>query len=611
MTDNLKVSSPDFSEVKQNLINFLKNQSEFSDYNFDGSAINFLLDILAYNTHYNVVHTNLGFAETFLDSAAVRSSVVSRAKELGYTPRSKSGALASIRVSFAVSGNPSQYVLPQGTNFSSSNGSQTYNFTTTEDIVFANDGNNVFSKTIDIYQGKYTTYQYTINLNDPLQRIIVPDKNVDTRFLTVSYKTTSSSTSFTEVENVNSLSIANLTPTTEVYFLKETYDGYFEVYFGDDVIGRSLKNGNIVKLDYLITDGKEVNGARNFSLASTIPAISSTSITTIDVATGGDDKETIESIKFLAPFYYQSQGRAVTEDDTIALVKNTYSNVDDVAVWGGEKNDPPFYGKIFIAIKPSDSTIKLTNATKEYIKNDMITRFNVVSVRPEIVDPDYIFVAVDVVVRYNTRLYNRNTSTLETDVQSAIEDFFSNETNKFGKPLFFSKLVSEITSISPVIKDAIVNLKLSKQKEIFTGVTGEYIYSFNNAISVNSIYSNDFTIGGNTWSIKDIPDDDISTTGTLAVFRMSGDNIIYYTRDAGTVNYNTGEIIVENLQIDSIVDDPIYKRLTINASPGPVINVDDTQTVYLDTNVYTNERDQIISLKDSGITITLVADTTG
>jgi len=606
----LNVSEADFLTIKNNLKAHLKNQTEFVDYNFEGSAMNTLLDILAYATHYNTVHTNLAFGEMFLDSAVQRGSVVSRAKELGYLPRSKVAAKAIIRLSFSVAGNPSQYVLPKGTKFTSTSAGNTYTFVTAQDQIINNNGSNIFSDYVEIYQGNFATYSYTVNLNNANQRLIIPSKDIDKRFLAVFHKDTALTNDYNEYSFVDNLSIDKFDDKTQVYFLKESFDGFYEVYFGDGVIGKALENGNIVEFSYLLTDGAEANGAKSFSSAFTLPGVSGVSIITEDIASGGGERESIESIKYLAPFYYQSQGRAVTEDDYKSLILNNYPDIEDITVWGGEKNIPPFYGKVFIAIKPTENTF-FSNAAKQAIQNDIISKYNIVSVRPEIVDPDYIDVAVNCVVTYNGRLYNRlSGTTLDQDIRDTIIEFFNAQTNKFAQPLYYSKLVAAIDGTSSLILNSVTNLTLEKFKEIYTGVSGTYTYTFNNSIHPGSLTSNEFIIGGITYKFSDIPNSrGPHSTGTLGIYRTTDSGTrVYLTREAGTLNYNTGEISINNIKFDSIVGDAINKRLIIKVSPGAFANEQNPTSIYTDYNVYTNERDQIIRLKENEITLTLLPD---
>lgn len=600
----LKISEIDFTKIKSNLKQYLKNQSEFTDMNFEGSALSTLLDILAYNTHYMSTYANFAFSEGFLDSATQRGAIVSRAKELGYLPRSKAASKASVTLSFGVTGNPLTYVLPKWTRFTSTGTS--YTFLTTQEYLFEN-SSNTFSKEIEIVEGKNTTYEYTVNLSDSSQRFIIPSKDVDVNYLTVVVKDSVLSSTQNTYSFIDNLQIGDLDPTTTVYFLRETFDGYFEVYFGDGVVGKALQNGNVVQLTFIITNGSEANNARNFTISSSLSGVSGVSVVTQSISGGGDDKENTDSIKYLAPFYYQSQNRAVTEDDYISLIKNKYPSVDDVSVWGGENNDPPYYGKVFVAVKPKNG-LYLTENQKNSLKNDILSNFNVVSVRPEVVDPDFINVVVDTVVTYNGKLYKLSSNIdLEQEITDTIETFFSQSVNKFGKPLYYSNLVRAINDTNDLVLDNITNLSLFKKKEIFSGISGTYQFSFNNSIYPGSVYSNEITIDNVNWKIKDVPSGTLPyTEGVLKIYRQTQNQTIYLTETAGTVNYNTGVITLENIRIDAIVGDPINKELKMYCSLGSFSDVSLPNKVYMDKNIYANGREQIITLEN--ISVTLLTD---
>ena len=541
-----------------------------------------------------------------------RAAVVSRAKELGYVPRSTSAASAIINVSFSVTGNPAQYTLPKNTQFLATAGGTSFTFTTTNDILIENDGNDQFTKEISIVQGAFSTIDYTVDLNDASQRFTLGSLTADTNYLTTAHKDNSGSTAINQYSFIDSLSIGALDQDTLVYFLRETYDGFFEVYFGDGNIGKANLDGNVISLTYLITDGESANGANAFTLSTTLTGISGFSATTISPAIAGADKESVESIKYLAPFYYQSQGRAVTADDYKALIKANYSNVDDISVWGGEENDPPFYGKVFIAIKPKSSEI-FSNSVKLLIQEDIISRFNIMSIRPEIVDPEYINVEVDTVVTYNSRLYDGTTNSgLADDIKTNITNFFDSQANKFGQPLYYSKLTTDIDGTSPLILNSITNITLSKSQEIFSGISAQYEYTFNNSVYPGSVKSNEFTIDGVDYSFTDIQDTTDLSVGTIAIFRTTNQgDVVYLTENTGTIDYNSGKISVNNININSIVGDTINKLLTVYISQGAFIDSSNPNVVYKDMNVYTNGREQIVRispLSGEGITITLLPD---
>ena len=601
----LKVSELEFSKIKENLKTYLRGQSQFSDYDFDGSSLSIILDLLAYATHYNVSYSNLAFGETFLDSAIQRSSVVSRAKELGYTPKSMSASRAVLNISFTLISQspPAEFVLPKGTRFQGTaiNGVN-YNFVTTTDYIVENDGNGVFSEQIEVYQGKYTEYQYAVNLNDASQRIIIPAKNVDKKFLTVSFKENANITEWSLVYNINDLSLSSINSTTNLYMLQETYDGFYELIFGDDIIGKAIDGGNVIRLQYLITDGALSNGVKIFSLNGNISGVATMSISREETSAGGAERETIESIKYMAPFFYQAQGRAVTESDYKALVGNNYGDIDDISVWGGEKNDPPFYGKVFIAVKPRATTY-LSAAIKQNIQNDILSKYNIVGIRPEVVNPDYIHVNIDSTIIYNSRLYSGEN--LDSLVRDAIEIFFDTEANKFGKTVYYSGLVSAISATSGLILSNITNYSLEKSLEIFTGISGQYKYAFNNSLHPGAMKSNQITIGGIDYFLNDIKTAG-TVTGTIGIYRLNDSNqIVYLSQNIGTINYNTGEIVINNLKIDST--DNLDNYLTITVSPGTFIDLDNPDKIMVDNNIYSNGRNQIVTL--NSITLNLIPDT--
>lgn len=612
MARTFNVSEADFLRIRTNFKNFLATQDEFTDHNFEGSGLSILIDAVSYGIHYHATHSNLVFSETFLDTANLRRSVVSRAKELGYLPRSKSAAVANITVSFSVSGNPNEYVLPRGTRFSSNSTTESsYSFTTLEDIIVENDGNNVFSKSIAIYQGKLNSYSYTVNLNNSGQRLIIPSKDVDVDHLSVYVKNSVSDTVTETYTYFDEIPLGSIDGETNVYFLRETFDGYYEVYFGDDVLGRAIQTGNVVELHYLITSGEDANDRQLFTLSSSLSGVSSVSITTVDASYGGDERESVSSIKFLAPMFYQSQNRAVTKEDYKAIIMRNYPNIIDVSVWGGEDNVPPYYGKVFAAVKPKNQTF-LSNTVKQTIQNDLLRRFGVAGIRPELVDADYIDVSVNTTVTYNARLYgNISNVDLENSVRDTIETFFDDEANKFGSPLYYSKLVAAIDDTSDLIINSVTNLTLEKSVEIYQGVSGTYTFEFNNAIHPGSFITNEFLIDGVAWRIRDIPIPSgfIHTTGRLAIYReTSPGSYTYLSGNTGTINYTTGEITISNIIIDSVVDDPIFKKLVVSVSPGAVQDPENPQISFTDYNVYTNERNQIIRLKENGVSLTLIPD---
>lgn len=586
------MAEADFTKIRQDLELFLKDNSDFTDYNFEGSALSTLVNILAYNEQNLSLKSNLTFSETFLDSANQRSSVVSRAKEIGYVPHSSSAATANIGLTFSVTGNPSQYVIPKNTIFSSVGDTKTYQFITTEDAIVSN-VSNTFSADLDIVQGKLSTYSYTVDTSDLIQKYVIPSKTVDLSHVIVAVN----GTSYTKFEDTK---LGDISGDSLVYYIFENIDGYFEIYFGDGILGKSVSNGDVILLTYLITEEDTANYLKKFTLTSTLSGVSSVSIVTNDYSFGGGSKETIESIKFNAPLSYQKQNRAVTRYDYISLIKNSVSGIDDVNVWGGEDNVPPYYGKVFIALKPSGSKY-ISSIYKEKIKALVKSNYSIVTARPEVVDGDYTDVGVDCTISYSGKRYNPLTdSSLNTTVEDAIIAFFDNYGNKFGETIYHSSLLNSITNSSDLILNAIVNFSLTKYNKVYFGISGEYTYSFNNYVAPDTIRSNSFVVGGVTYSLRDSPSGSYPyTTGVIEAYSTTA------SIDVGTINYTTGDIVISNTIIDYMSDGTTELAITVNQ--GSFV---DNNSVFSDYNVYTNKRDQLVRLLEQSINIVLLPDNT-
>lgn len=600
------MDSADFSTIKASIISYLQNQQQFSSYNFSGSAMQVFVDVLSYNTSIAAANANLAFNEAFLDTAVNRANVVSSSKEIGYIPRSVTAPLSEINISLTVSGNPSQYLIPAGTTFSTTINGVSYTYSTIKDNILNNVGN-VFASNIEIAQGVFTTFQYVRDTNLPQQRLTVPSKNADLQYLTVSFKNQSSDALYIPLESAISLGFGNITGQSLVYFVQEMFDGFFDVYFGDDIFGKSLNNGNVILLKYLITNADASNQANNFTITSSLTNVTSVTIDTISNATGGAQRESVDSIKFLAPLFFQAQDRAVTSTDYVALLKNNLGNINDVTAWGGELQNPPFYGKVFIAIAPVGD-INFTTAQKDNIISTFLNKFNVIGVRPTLVDPNYLFVNVSTTIRYNAKLYNSNTNVnLQNNVSAAITNFFNTSVNKFGRDLFFTQLTTAIDAVSPIIETNITNLTLSRELVIVPSTATRYLFEFNNAIAPNTVASNEIVIGGVNYFMKDIPQGVAPfSTGNIAIYNLNGNVVQFLNTNVGIVNYDTGEINIPNLQIDNITADPINQLLIMSVGQGNITDSNHPSVIVTDYNVYANGRDDIIVL--GTVNITLVSD---
>lgn len=462
----LKVSELDFDAIKTNLKAFLQDQSEFSDYNFEGSGLSILLDLLAYNTYYMNYHLNMVANEMFLDTALTRDSVVSHAKLLGYTPRSAVGARATLNVSITpvATDSNSAITIPRFTRFSSESKDGTnYVFVSTSSrVVQKNTTTGLFeTQNLEIKEGRPvgTTFTYDAATN-PRQYFELPDEGIDTSTLEVIVQRSS--------ENANqetfilSQDATNVSANSSVYYLEESRGGKYRIYFGDGVIGKQLRNGNIVVVSYIVTSGTVANGLRSFKLLDNILAGSTTTITTASESTSGATNESLESIRYTAPKAFISQNRAVTKNDYIALINRDYPYFSAVNVWGGEENSPPVYGKIFFTAKPLGG-YEITVTEIEYIKNSVIKPFSVLTVTPEYVEADYTYLNLAVDVNFDPTKTSRTASEVELAVTSAILSFANRNLNSFNNTFKVSQLSRAIDDSENSISSNDIKIVLEKR----------------------------------------------------------------------------------------------------------------------------------------------------
>ncbi len=463
MADRLNVTDLDFDTLKSNLKSFLKQQSEFSDYDFEGAGLNVLLDILAYNTHYNSYYLNMLANESFLDSAILRNSVVSHAKRFGYTPRSASAPLAKINFSVdSLSSTPGSLTLPEGYIFLSNLiDSKSYNFITLEDTTVSKTGNNFVFANLKIYEGQLATYSFThVEASNPKQIFTLPDINIDTSTIKVSVRESiSNSTSTVYTLNTDALDIDS---TSEVYYIQEGQNNKYEIYFGNNVLGKKIPDGSIVSVKYLITNGDLANKANSFIATSTIGGYSTFIVNSTLAASGGAPRETVDQIKFAAPLQFTSQNRAVTKNDYIKLIQQKYPQFEAVNVWGGEENDPPIYGKVFISAKPKEG-FEVTDAEKEFVKEKIIKPISILTVTPEIVDIDYNFLKLISKVYYDPTKTISNTNTLKSSIQTEIENYCNDNLNTFNSIFKSSILSSRIDNLDSAIQSNELELFLTKK----------------------------------------------------------------------------------------------------------------------------------------------------
>jgi hypothetical protein len=456
-SNKLLVSDLDFDLIKSNLKNFLQSQSQFQDYDFEGSSLSVLLDILSYNTHYLSYLANMATNELYLDSADIRSNIVSLAKMIGYTPSSPRAPMANINVRLN-NATGTSVTMSKGTVFTTNVNDISYQYVTNSDFTtIPVNGVYEFSN-ITIYEGTLVTFKYTVDSSDVDQKFIIPSSNADTSTLKVSVQNSSADTTTSTYALAGGYN--GVTSTSKVYFIQEGQDNKYEVYFGDGINGAALNDGNIVILQYIVTNKDISNGASSFSLSGNIGGFSNVSITTNSASQGGADGETNQSIRHNAPLQYAAQERAVTTTDYETLVQSLYPNALSVSAWGGEDDETPRYGIVKIAIKPASGST-LTETTKQSII-DSLKPYNVASVSPQIVDPETTSVLLTSTIKYDAKATTKSSDTLRSEIVTAITNYNTTTLQKFDAVFRYSKLTGLIDDTDTSILSNITTVKIRK-----------------------------------------------------------------------------------------------------------------------------------------------------
>ena len=603
MATKLEISELDFDGIKGNLKTFLSQQNEFTDYDFEGSGMSVLLDVLAYNTHYLGYNANMLANEMFMDSADLRSSVVSLAKQVGYTPTSSIAAKAIIDV-VVNNASGASLTMSRGTKFTTTVDGQSYSFVNNADVSITPVSGVYTFSSLSITEGSYLNYKYTASTSDIDQRFIIPNDNVDTTSLTVKVQESSSDSTTSTYTLANG--ITGLDNTSKVYFLQEVENGRFEVYFGDGALGTAIADGNIVIFDYVTCNRDAPNGASTFTLSGTIGGFSSVTITTINNANGGSDPESITSVKYNAPRDYTSQDRAVTADDYKVLVKSLYANAQAVQVYGGEDAEVPSYGKVYISIKAKSGS-SLTETTKASIVQSL-KKYAVASVRPEIIDPETTYITLVVSFKYNSGATTKDVSTIQTNVSNAIAIYNNNTLEDFAGMFRYSKVIETINDADTSILSNITTVKMYKYFTPTLNSALKYTLSFNNAFynphsghnatAGGIISSTGFKISNDSSENEHFLDDD--GAGNIRVYYLSGSTRLYTSSTYGTIDYTTGAVVLTSAQLTSIsnVDGATSTLVRVFATPSsndivPVRN----QVLEIDTSnsSVTGEVDGIVS----------------
>ena len=575
----LSVTEFDFDEVKNNLKVFMRNQSEFKDYDFEGSGLSALLDVLAYNTHYLGFNANMLANEMFLDSAQLRSSVVSHAKTLGYTTRSSTAAKAVVDV-FLNTTNASA-TMPAGTVFTSSVGDTSYQFVTTQSVTAFNSGSFVQFNNVTIAEGSFVATRYTVDTQNVEQRFVINDDRADTTTLTI--KVQNSATDTGSATYTRATDIAGLTSTSNVYFLQEVEDGKFEVYFGDGILGNAVEDGNIIIMNYVVTNKGAANGASAFSSSAAIDTVNSVNVRTVSSSAGGSEPESIESVKYNAPLDYASQGRCVTTEDYKTYVRQLFANTQAVSVWGGENgsfnsvtgvSDIAEYGKVFISVK-STTGLNLNKIQKSQLVNDL-SPYTVASITPVVVDPESLYIILNCNFKYDSNATTSSKESLETLVSNTISTYNTNYLKVFNSVFRHSQFTSLVDNTDNSILSNITTVSLGSFYTPNTSGSFSFTIQFgnplfnphsgHNAAGGGIIASTGFYIQDNTNEM--FFDEDGS--GNLRIYYLVSGVRTYHSEVAGTVNYATGLISVNPVYITSVsnVDNNVSTAIRLTASPA-------------------------------------------
>jgi hypothetical protein len=474
---NIQVTNLDFDGIKNNFLTYLQSQETFQDYNFEGSALNTLVDVLSYNTQYNAYYLNMVANEMFLDSAVQRSSVVSHAKLLNYTPKSAIAPTATVNVVFN-NVSEASLTLPAYLNFSSSaiNGVN-YNFINPDSYTVNTVANTATFTDVSIKQGVSASYSFTVNsTTNPNYIFEIPDASIDTSTLKVIVQQSSSNASYSIYNSAtNYLTLDN---NSEVYFLQEALNGNYQIYFGNGVLGKKLTDGNIVVVNYISTEGTSAAGANSFVLMDTVNGYGASSVISVTPATTGGDKESIDSIKYQAPKTYSAQNRAVSKNDYITAIQQNQLGYtfDAVNVWGGEENTPPVYGQVFVCLKPAGS-YNLTTSQKQQIITDVIKPISVLTVTPTIVDPDYTYLKLSVNVYYDPTQTTLTSSQIQSGIIASIQNFATSTLNTFNSTFNAYDLLSAIQNFDTSILTSEYTLNI--QKKFLPNITTPTTFTLN------------------------------------------------------------------------------------------------------------------------------------
>jgi hypothetical protein len=591
-TGFLSVSETSFDGIKQNLKTFLKAKSEFKDYDFEGSNLSSLLDILSYNSYLNAFYLNMVGSEMFLDTTQIKTSAVSHAKELNYIPRSRTSARAQVTMTINTGGAlPSSIVIPENYVLRTTIDQRNLEFSTNEDIVVFNKNGVYSTGKIYVYEGKIVNEFFNVDTDT---KYILQSENVDTNSIKVTV--INSATDSTNSVYSYTDSLLGLNSSSEVYFVQGYKDNQYEIVFGDGVSGKKLTNGNIVKVKYRSTNGELGNRVSNFSTTRKIENLYDVTVATNIIATDGSEREDTESIKFYAPRHFTTQNRAVTKEDFVNLIRAKFPQIKTVGVYGGEDAVPPQYGKVIITPIPHGSIPFISSQLKKSIIDYLTTK--TITTEPLIYDPEYLYLRVVTNVSYNPSLTTKTLNQLKTEITQKIKDYDSTYLNEFGDDFRKSKLISMIDSTDASIVSNDTTVRMIYKIVPIKTISQRIDFSFSNAlyrplryeyqlyeqeVVQSSLFS--YIKNGVTYTNALITDDGI---GNLRIcYNVSGVRVVIES-NIGSVNYDTGEMSFDINPFDYIGSIDFYAKPNLSdvtVSASKFLRVDYSKTVVIVTPV--------------------------
>ena len=553
-----QVNNLDFADIKTALKDYMRAQTDFTDYDFEGSALSNMLDVLAYNTYYTAFNTNMVVNEMFLDSATLRDNVVSLAKNLGYTPKSITSPQATVDLALTFTGTAPNFAsIKAGSGFVTNYDGSLYRFILKDDNKVAVSNKVATFTGIPIYEGTLLTVRTIIDTSIKNQRFKLENTGIDTNTIKIRVYQAANTTNYTEYKLANN--ILDLSATDSVYFINETEDENYEIFFGDGVLGKKLVDGNVVEISYILTNGDSTNGAKTFTFNGimedennapiTLP-FTVTSLTTTANASGGAEIETIQKVKYNAPKFYGSQNRAVTSNDYKAIVRNLYPAISDVIVFGGEDQEPPAYGKVFLSVKPTEAAA-LSSFTKNELTSEL-KKYTVASIRPEFVDPSILYLELTSNIYYNSNESKLLPLEIATKSSNAVTEYLKTSgTEKFNGKFRYSKFIGVIDNADYAIKSNDTNVTMRK----------DFIAQINQSSYYEVCYQNPFLVdcnnpvvsstGMTTFEFPTYTSYIEDRDGKLVLYRIdsiTGEKILL-NNSIGTIDYTHGEITMSDFTL--------------------------------------------------------------